>query len=108
MEGVDPTLVLSVEEMATAEKMFSMGRFRKGHWEEVVKDYLLCPKPQHKTLTQNIELEAALRVIDSDGKFSAINDYRDKLIKIGMDLRIAQRPFVLSVGVNTDLTRYIR
>ena len=46
--------------------------------------------------------------MDSDGKFSAINDYRDKLIKIGMDLRIAQHPFVLSVGVNTDLARYIR
>ena len=107
-DEVEPTLVLSVEEMEIADKMFSMGRFRKGHWEEVVRDHLLCPKPQHTSLSQNLTVEQALRVVDKDGKFQALNDYRDKLIKLGLDLRLAQRLFVLSVGVDTDLARYIR
>ena len=100
---IDPTLVFSKEELDTASRMFSMGRFRKGHWEELVRDYLRCPKPQHKSLSQNLELEQALKILDNDGKVSNLNEYRDKLIRLGLDLRVAQRPFVLSVGVNTDL-----
>ena len=107
-DEIDPTLVLSSEEMETAKRMFSMGKFRKGHWEEVVRDHLLTPKPQHTELSQDLVLEQSLRVVGHDGKFQALNDYRDKLIKLGLDLRVAQRPFVLSVGVNTDLARYVR
>ena len=107
-DEIEPTLVFSVEEMETAERMFTMGRFRKGHYEEIVKDHLLCPKPQHKVLTQNLEVEKALKILDKDGKFSILNEFRDKLIKLGLDLRLAQRPFILLIGVTTDLARYIR
>ena len=106
---MEPTLVFSVEEMDTATRMFSMGRFKKGHFEEVIKDHLLCPQPQHKLLTQNFELEKALKNLDGKStRFNPVKDFRDKLIRLGMDLRIVQRPFVLSIGINTDMARYIR
>ena len=53
-------------------------------------------------------MEQALWVLDKDGKFQTLNNYWDKLIKLGLDLCLAQQPFVLSVGVDTNLARYIR
>ena len=107
-DEVEPTLVFCEEELEVADKMFSMGRFRKGHFEEVVKDHLMCPKPQHQRLTQNLVLEKALRDLDRGKGFGPVRNFRDSLIRFGMDLRTAQRPFVLAVGVNTDLARYLR
>ena len=108
-DEVTPTLVFSEEEMETAKTMFSMGRFRKGYFEDVTKEYLLLPKAQHKLLTQNIELEKALKDIDGKNpRFNPVKHFRDNLIRLGIDFRITQRPVILSVGINTDLARFIR
>ena len=54
-------------------------------------------------------LDHALKNLDGKStRFNPVKDFRDKLIRLGMDLRIVQRPFVLSVGINTDLARYIK
>ena len=90
------------------KSMFGNGTFRKGHFEELYKEYLYCPVSQHKTVTQNLDVEKALRGLDKRERFNGIKDFRDKLVRIGLDLRISQRPYVLSVGILNDLSRFIR
>ena len=107
-DKVLPTLVFSEEELETAERMFTMGRFRKGHFQELTKEHLMCPKNQNQRLTKNLVLEKAVRDLDRGKGQQAIRTFRDNLILFGIDLRTAHRPFVLSVGVNMDLARYLR
>ena len=102
-DEVEPTLVFSEEELETADRMFTMGRFRKGHFQELTKEHLMCPQNQHQRLTKNLVLEKAVRDLDRGKGQQAIRTFRDNLISFGIDLRTAHRPFVLSVGVNTDL-----
>ena len=60
-DEVEPTLVFSEEELETADRMFMMGRFRKGHFQELTKEHLMCPQNQHQRLTKNLVLEKAVR-----------------------------------------------
>ena len=94
-DEVEPTLVFCEEELEVADKMFSMGRFRKGHFEEVVKDHLMCPKPQHQRLTQNLVLEKALRDLDRGKGFGPVRNFRDSLIKFGWTFERPSVPLFL-------------
>ena len=52
--------MFSEEELETADRMFTMGRFRKGHFQELTKEHLMCPQNQHQRLTKNLVLEKAV------------------------------------------------
>ena len=101
-DEVDPTLIFSEEEMEIATKMFTSGKFKRGHFEEVLKEHLMAPPSQHKLLSQNLKTERSLRGID--GGYNPVKELRDKLSNVGLDLRIAQRPYILSISVLSDLS----
>ena len=72
--------------------MFSLGKFSKGGYEELYKEYLHCPKSWHKELTQDLQLEMALCGLDQQDCFNPIGEFRDKLLEIPKSMMIAQRP----------------
>ena len=104
----DPTLTFSPEDMEIADKMFNMGTFKKGHFEELVKEFLFLPLGQNNILSENIKMENLFKKYEQDKRFRHIFDFKDKLVKLGKELRMAQRPFVLGVGAATELSRGIR
>ena len=104
----DPTLVFTQEEMATAEKLFTMGTFRKGHFEELRRDHLFLPEGQNEKLSANLMLEELFKRYVQDNRFRHIFVFKDQLVKLGKELRIAQRPLIEAVGVSTDLSRHLR
>ena len=107
-DELDPTLLFSPDEMDLATRMFTMGTFKKGHFEELTKDYLFLPLGQNEKLSENIKMEDLFNKYEHNQRFRHIFEFKDKLLKLAKELRIAQRPFIGTVGVATELSRHIR
>ena len=53
-------------------------------------------------------MENLFKKYEHDKRFRHIFEFKDKLVKLGKEMRIAQRPFVLGVEAATELSRGIR
>ena len=104
----DPTLVFTQEEMAIASKLFTMGTLKKGHFEELTRDHLFLPAGQNETLFENMMLEGFFKKYEHDKRFRHIFVFKDQLVKLGKELRVAQRPFVQALGTATQLSQHVR
>ena len=91
-----------------AEKMFTLGAYKRGHFEELTKQYLFLPIGQNEKLSKNMMMEQVFKKYENDRRFGHIFDFKNKLVKLGKEMRIAQRPLVLAVGTTTDLSRHLR
>ena len=86
-----PTLTFSPSSMELATKIFSLGRFKvPHHFEELTKKHLFLPVGQNEQLTGNLDMEDMFRAHERSGKFKHIFSYKNQVIKVTKDLRIAQ------------------
>ena len=85
-----------------------MGTFKKGQVKELTKDYLFLPIGQNEKISENIKMEDIFNEYEHNQRFRHIFKVKDKLLKFAKELHIAQRPFIGTVGVATELSRHIR
>ena len=103
-----PSLIFSPEEMAIAEVLTSQGRFKQGHYEDIVHKHLFLPKDQNEALGKSLVTEDLFRPYEHDRKFQPIFRYKDQVVSVIKKLRMSNRPFVLAMSQATQLARLTR
>ena len=56
-DQTEVTLTFTEEELALADKIYSQGMFKRGHFDELTEKFLFLPPEQNRLLGQNIETE---------------------------------------------------
>ena len=107
-DEIDPTLVFSEEEMAIAEVLTSQGRYKSGHYEDLVRKFLFLPKDQNESLGKSLVTEELFRPYEHDRKFQPIFRYKDQVVSVIKKLRMSTRPFILAMSQATQLARLTR
>lgn len=107
-DEVEPTLILSDESMAIGLRLFTMGSFKKNHFDDLVKTWLFLPAGQNEQLHANIQTEDLFKPFEHDSRFSHVFAFRNTLVKLMRELRICQRPLILAVTTLTDFSVGLR
>ena len=94
-----PTLTLSPPCMDLASKIFSLGKFKVSHhFEELTKEFLFLPVGQNELLNANLSMENMFKQHEKSGKFKHVFTFKNQVVKVTRDLRVAQRPLFLATA----------
>lgn len=107
-DQAEATLTFTDEELALAEKIYSQGMFKRGHFDELSKKFLFLPAEQNQLLSQNIETEDLFRPYEHESRYQHIFKYKNQVLSVLRQLRISTRPLVLALSHSTELARHVR
>ena len=107
-DQTEVTLTFTEEELALADKIYSQGMFKRGHFDELAKKFLFLPPEQNRLLGQNIETEDLFKPYEHESRYQHIFKYKNQVLSVLRQLRISTRPLVLALSHATELARHVR